>query len=184
MERYLDKALELRVLLQEPGLLLLQGEDVLCRLLENGCLRAGGTSQGPRLLASPESPPPAHLLLQEVLLALAHLAELLSICVGDEGLEGLEARVDALHAPPLVAVGNLPPNPPFLVPLSLRGQWNVGQAMGEQWWALAGRPRSPAPGGPLSSSPEGPSVTGKLPLQNIPALSDAYTPQQTRWLME
>ena len=148
------------------------------------CLRAGGTSQGPQLLVSPESPPPAHLLLQEVLLALAHLAELLSICVGDEGLEGLEARVDALHAPPLVAVGDLPPNPPLLVPLSLRGQWNVGQATGEQGWAQAGCPPCLVPSGPLSSSPEGPRVTGKLPLQNIPTLSDAYTPQQTRGLME
>ena len=60
-----------------------------------------------------------------------HGAELLSICVGNEGLEGLEARVDALHAPPFVAVGNLPPNPPLLVPLGLRGQWNVGKAAKE-----------------------------------------------------
>lgn len=40
--RYLDEALELRVLLQESRLLLLEREDVFCRLLENGCLRAGG----------------------------------------------------------------------------------------------------------------------------------------------
>lgn len=40
---YLDKALELCVLLQEPGLLLLQGENVLCCLLENGCLKERGT---------------------------------------------------------------------------------------------------------------------------------------------
>lgn len=52
--------------------------------------------------------------------------------MGDEGLEGLEARVDALHAPPLVAVGDLPPDPPLLVPLSLRGQWNVGKAAGKE----------------------------------------------------
>lgn len=51
--------------------------------------------------------------------------------MGNEGLEGLEARVDALHAPPLVAVGNLPPNPPFLVPLGLGGQRNVGKAARE-----------------------------------------------------
>lgn len=38
--RYLDEALELCVLLQQPGLLLLQREDVLCRLLEDGCLGA------------------------------------------------------------------------------------------------------------------------------------------------
>lgn len=68
----------------------------------------------------------AQHLLQEALSAPAHLAQLLSICVGNEGFEGLEARVDTLHAPPLVAVGNLPSNPPFLVPLGLRGQWNVG----------------------------------------------------------
>lgn len=56
---YLDEALELSVLLQKPGLLLLQGEDVFRRLLENGCLRVGGTSQGPQLAASTE----AHFLL-------------------------------------------------------------------------------------------------------------------------
>lgn len=59
---------------------------------------------------------------------LAHLAEFLSICVRDEGLEGLEASIDALHAPPLVAVGDLTPDAPLLVPLRLRSQWNVGQA--------------------------------------------------------
>lgn len=42
--RYLNEALELCVLLQEPGLLLLQGEDVLRCLLENGCLRARGNN--------------------------------------------------------------------------------------------------------------------------------------------
>lgn len=51
--------------------------------------------------------------------------------MGNEGLEGLEACIDALHAPPLVAVGNLPPNPPFLVPLGLGGQRNVGKAARE-----------------------------------------------------
>lgn len=51
--------------------------------------------------------------------------------MGNEGLEGLEASVDALHAPTLVAVGNLPPDPPLLVPLGLGGQWNVGKAAGE-----------------------------------------------------
>jgi len=43
--RYLDEPLELGVLLQQPSLLLLQGEDVLGRLLEDGCLqesREGG----------------------------------------------------------------------------------------------------------------------------------------------
>lgn len=78
----------------------------------------------------PLTPPkPLSSLFGEALPATAHLAELLSICVGNECLQGLEARVDALHASPLIAVGNLAPNPPFLVPLSLRGQWNVGQAV-------------------------------------------------------
>lgn len=40
--QYLDEPLELSVLLQEPRLLLLQGEDILCCLLENGCLGVGG----------------------------------------------------------------------------------------------------------------------------------------------
>lgn len=43
---YLDKALELRVLLQESSLLLLKREDVFCCLLENGCLRARGKESG------------------------------------------------------------------------------------------------------------------------------------------
>lgn len=40
---------------------------------------------------------------------IAHLAEFLSLVAGQEGTEGLETGVDALHAPPLVAVGDLPP---------------------------------------------------------------------------
>lgn len=52
--------------------------------------------------------------------------------MGNEGLEGLEARVDALHAPALVAVGNLPPNPPLLVPLRLGRQRDVGKAARER----------------------------------------------------
>lgn len=44
--RYLDKALELRVLLQKSSLLLLKREDVFCCLLENGCLRARGKKSG------------------------------------------------------------------------------------------------------------------------------------------
>lgn len=41
MERHtdLDEALQLVVLCQELSLLLLQGKDVLCRLLQNGCLQ-------------------------------------------------------------------------------------------------------------------------------------------------
>ena len=58
----------------------------------------------------------------------AHLAELLPVAVGDQRLERLEAGVDALHAPPLVAVGDLPADAAFLVPRRLRRQGNVGQA--------------------------------------------------------
>jgi hypothetical protein len=50
----------------------------------------------------------------------AHLAEFLPIRVRNEGLERLKACVDALHTPPLVAVGDLPSNPPLLVSLGLR----------------------------------------------------------------
>lgn len=35
----LDEAFQLVVLCQELSLLLLQGKDVLCRLLQNGCLQ-------------------------------------------------------------------------------------------------------------------------------------------------
>lgn len=58
---------------------------------------------------------------------MSHLAELLPVAVGDEGLEGLEAGVDALHAPALVAVGDLPPDAPLLVTRRLRGQRDVRQ---------------------------------------------------------
>lgn len=44
--QYLDKALELCVLLQESSLLLFKREDVFCCLLENGCLRARGKESG------------------------------------------------------------------------------------------------------------------------------------------
>lgn len=44
--QYLDKALELRVLLQESSLLLLKREDVFGCLLENSCLRARGEESG------------------------------------------------------------------------------------------------------------------------------------------
>lgn len=56
-----------------------------------------------------------------------HLAEFLSIAVRDESFEGLEAGIDALHAPALVTVGNLPPNAPFLIPCRLWGQGDVCQ---------------------------------------------------------
>lgn len=56
-----------------------------------------------------------------------HLAELLSITVWDECFKRLESRVDALHAPTLVAVGNLSADSPLLVAGCFWGQRNVGQ---------------------------------------------------------
>lgn len=61
----------------------------------------------------------------------AHLAELLPVRVWDEGFQGLETSIDALHPPSLVAVGDFPAYPPLLVPLGLRSQWDVGQAVRE-----------------------------------------------------
>lgn len=52
--------------------------------------------------------------------------------MGDERLERLEAGVDALHAPPLVAVGDLPADSPLLVARRLGGQRNVRQAGEEE----------------------------------------------------
>ena len=59
---------------------------------------------------------------------LLYLAEFLAVRVGQEGLEGLEAGVDALHAPPLVAIGDLAANAPLLVLSRLWAEGNVGQA--------------------------------------------------------
>lgn len=61
-----------------------------------------------------------------------HLAELLSVCVGQECFEGLEAGVDALHAPAFVAVGNLTADSSLLVLGRLRAEGDVGQAGGER----------------------------------------------------
>ncbi len=61
-----------------------------------------------------------------------HLAELLSVCVGQERFEGLEAGVDALHAPAFVAVGNLTADPSLLVLGRLRTEGDVGQAVGRK----------------------------------------------------
>lgn len=57
-----------------------------------------------------------------------HLAELLSVRVGQERFQGLEAGVDALHAPPLVAVCDLAADSPLLVLSRLRTEGDVGQA--------------------------------------------------------
>lgn len=48
-----------------------------------------------------------------------HFAQFLSITMWYECFEGLEAGVDALHAPALIAVGDLPANASFLVPCRL-----------------------------------------------------------------
>ena len=58
----------------------------------------------------------------------AHLAELLPVRVWDEGFQRLEASIDALHPPSLVAVGDFPAYPSLLVPLGLRSQRDVSQA--------------------------------------------------------
>lgn len=61
---------------------------------------------------------------------LLHLAELLSICVRQECFEGLEARVDALHAPTFIAVGDLTADSSLLVLGRLWTEGDVGQAEG------------------------------------------------------
>lgn len=57
-----------------------------------------------------------------------YLAEFLSVRVGQQGFQGLEACIDALHAPALVAVGNLSADSSLLVLGSLRTEGDVGQA--------------------------------------------------------
>lgn len=59
-----------------------------------------------------------------------HLAEFLSIRVGQECFEGLETCVDALHAPAFIAVGNLTADSSLLVLGRLRTEGDVGQAEG------------------------------------------------------
>lgn len=61
-----------------------------------------------------------------------HLAEFLSVCVGQECFEGLEACIDALHAPAFVAVGDLTADSSLLVLGCLRTERDVGQAEGER----------------------------------------------------
>lgn len=63
---------------------------------------------------------------------LLHLAELLSICVGQECFEGLEACVDALHAPAFIAVGDLTADSSLLVLGCLWAEGDVGQTEGVQ----------------------------------------------------
>ena len=57
-----------------------------------------------------------------------HLAKFLSVCVGQECFEGLEASVDALHAPAFVAVGDLTADSSLLVLSRLRTEGDVGKA--------------------------------------------------------
>lgn len=89
-------------------------------------LRAPHTAQPP--VPPPSTAHPTHRPVPWPRLP-AHLAELLPVRVRDEGFQRLEASIDALHPPSLVAVGDLPAYPPLLVPLGLRSQWDVGQAV-------------------------------------------------------
>lgn len=50
--------------------------------------------------------------------------------MGQECFEGLEARVDALHAPAFIAVGDLAADSSFLVLGGLRTEGDIGQAEG------------------------------------------------------
>lgn len=64
--------------------------------------------------------------LGEVFAPCPHLAQFLSIRVRQQRFEGLEAGIDALHATPLVAVGNLTADSPLLVLSRLGAEGNVG----------------------------------------------------------
>lgn len=57
-----------------------------------------------------------------------HLAQFLPVRVGQECFERLKARIDALHAPTFVAVGNLAADSSLLVLGRLRTERDVGQA--------------------------------------------------------
>lgn len=130
---------ELTVLLQEPRLLLLQSENVLCGLLQDGGLGKRGIEL-PVCQEGELRPPPQPPLSR--LKAATHLAELLSIAVWDERFKCLEAGVDALHTPTLVAVGDLSANPPLLVTRCFWGQRNVGQTKGGRWGCTLGFSRT------------------------------------------
>lgn len=66
-----------------------------------------------------------------VFACLLYLAEFLSICVGQECFEGLEACVDALHAPAFIAVCDLTADSSLLVLGCLWTEGDIGQAEGE-----------------------------------------------------
>ena len=61
---------------------------------------------------------------------LSYLAEFLAVCVWQECFQRLEPCVDALHAAPLVTIGDLPADTPLLVLSSLRAERDVGQTEG------------------------------------------------------
>lgn len=61
-----------------------------------------------------------------------HLAQFLSVRVGQERFKGLEASVDALHAPAFVAVGNFSADSSLLILGCLRAEGDVGQAEEEE----------------------------------------------------
>lgn len=61
-----------------------------------------------------------------------HLAQFLSVRVGQQCFEGLEASVDALHAPAFVAVGYLSADSSLLILGCLRAEGDVSQAEEER----------------------------------------------------
>ncbi len=74
------------------------------------------------------------LLFQRVdilgrLLENGRLAQLLALVMRQQRAEALEPGIDALHAAPLVGVGDLPPDLPFLVDGLLATEINRREAM-------------------------------------------------------
>lgn len=61
-----------------------------------------------------------------------HLAQFLSVRVGQECFKGLEASVDALHAPAFVAVGYFSADSSLLILGCLRAEGDVSQAEEEE----------------------------------------------------
>lgn len=136
---YLDEAFQLVVLCQELCLFLLQGEDVVRCLLQDGRLMEKEKKMrivhGQITWCSHKTVAKAEMKLKSIFFYVSvfagcffflHLAEFLSVRVGQECFEGLETCVDALHAPAFVAVGNLSANSSLLVLGRLRTEGDVG----------------------------------------------------------